>query len=408
MSRLGAGRYTESMDLPQVHNTSVHRLTTHDGATVTGVLRTVPGASTVLFLMHPRQDITHHGLIPYLLRDGFAVWVQQARSVNNDIALLHEQAVLDAAAGHAFLRDRFDTVVTLGHSGGGTLSALYHQQANADPGDRIAATPTGKQVPLPDANLPVPDGAVFLAPHPGQGVLLSRLIDPSVVSEDDPLSRDPLLDPYSPSNGFDPEPGRTRYAPEFIQRYRAAQLARVMRIDEQAWRGAQEAQEARGRASDSGDPDDRRRALAPRILTVYRTDADLRSVDLRLDPNERRHGSLFGSRPDLTNYGLTGFGRLSTPDAWLSTWSVTHTHADFIQCASGVTAPSLFIELTGDQACFPADTARMSAALGSNDVTAARVRGTHFGAALDQGEPSGYQLAAHEIRAWLAKRFAPA
>jgi hypothetical protein len=27
--------------------------------------------------------------------------------------------------------------------------------------------------------------------------------------------------------------------------------------------------------------------LAPRVLTVYRTDADLRSVDLSIDPNDR-------------------------------------------------------------------------------------------------------------------------
>jgi hypothetical protein len=33
------------------------------------------------------------------------------------------------------------------------------------------------------------------------------------------------------------------------------------------------------------------------------------TVDLSLDPSERPHGSLFGKRPDLINYGLTGFGR---------------------------------------------------------------------------------------------------
>jgi hypothetical protein len=137
------------------------------------------------------------------------------------------------------------------------------------------------------------------------------------------------------------------------------------------------------------------------VLTVYRTDADLRSVDLSLDPNDRHYGSLFGRRPDLTNYGLVGFGRLTTPAAWLSTWSATSTNADFLRCAPGVTASTLFIELTGDQACFPADARAMYAAVGADDKTYARVRGTHFGGAITRGEPSGAQMAAVEIAEWL-------
>jgi hypothetical protein len=69
---------------------------------------------------------------------------------------------------------------------------------------------------------------------------------------------------------------------------------------------------------------------------------------------------LFGRRPDLTNYWLVGFGRFSTPDAWLSTWSACSTNADFLRCAPGVTGPVLLVELSGDQASFPADTAAMS------------------------------------------------
>src|SRR3954452_1573673 len=123
----------------------------------------------------------------------------------------------------------------------------------------------------------------------------------------------------------------------------------------------------------------------------------MRSVDLSLDPYERPYGSVFGRRPDLTNYGLLGFGRLSTPDAWLSTWSVNSTNADFLRCAPGVSAPTLLVELTGDQACFPDDIRQMAAALGADDLSTGRVRGTHFGGAITQGEPSGAGLAAAEI-----------
>lgn len=405
--RLGAGRHVRSEPLPDATRTSLHELSTADGAVVTGVLRTVPGATTVVCIMHPRQDQTHHPLVPVLLRGGAAVWTQVSRSVNNDLALVHEQTLLDVAAGLGHLRDLgFEHVVTLGHSGGGTLYAYYHEQAGLDPARRVALTPAGRPTGLPDADLPAADAAVFLAPHPGQGRLLLACIDPSVSDEDDPLSRTPELDPYDPANGFADPPASSRYPPEFLRRYRAAQHDRVARIDARARERVAEAAQARARGKVSGDPRDRRAALAPRLITVYRTDADPRTVDLSLDPNERPYGSLFGRRPDLINHGLVGFGRLTTPDAWLSTWSGLSTNADFVRCAPSVTAPTLFVELTGDQAAFPADSRAMLAALGSTDLTAEKVRGTHFGGPVEEGAPPGSRLAGERILAWLGQRFA--
>lgn len=144
--RLGAGRYIEAAAIPAGTLTSAHELTTADGAKVTGVLRIppVPGPSAVVSLMHPRQDLTHHALVPELLARGFAVWTQGTRSTNNDLNLIHEQALLDAAAGQVFLRDHgFAARVTLGHSGGGTLFAFYHQQANLPPAERLSVAPSG-------------------------------------------------------------------------------------------------------------------------------------------------------------------------------------------------------------------------------------------------------------------------
>ena len=138
---------------------------------------------------------------------------------------------------------------------------------------------------------------------------------------------------------------------------------------------------------------------------MFRTDADPRTVDLSIDPSERPYGSLFGSRPDLIDYGQVGFGRLTTPEAWLSTWSGLSSNADFVRCAPGVTVPTLFVELTGDQAAFPADSRRMIAALGAADLTTATVRGLHFGGPIADGEPTGNELAATEITTWLDKRF---
>jgi hypothetical protein len=403
--RLGAGRYLAAGGRPESAVTSVHELTTADGVTVLGVLATVPGAKTVVCLMHPRQDLTHHPLVPVLLKAGAAAWTQHTRSVNNDLTLVHEQALLDAAAGLVFLREReFASIITLGHSGGGPLYAFYLEQAGLAPADRIATTPGGRPTKLADAEMPLADGVIFVAPHPGQGRLLLACIDPSVADEQDPMSVVPQLDPFSPANGFAEPPASSAYTEEFLGRYRAAQRDRVARVDAVARQQLARTGEARAAFNNSGNALDRRRSLAPRIITVFRTDADPRNVDLSLDPSERPYGSLFGKRPDLINYGLTGFGRLATPEAWLSTWSGLSSNADFVRCAPGVTAPALFIELTGDQAAFPDDSRRMINALGAEDLTTATVRGLHFGAPIAEGKPTGNELAAAEIIDWLGKR----
>lgn len=399
--RLGAGRYVAAGERPA---STPHELTTADGATVRGILSTVAGARTVVTLMHPRQDLTHHPLVPLLLRAGVAVWTQHTRSVNNDLNLVHEQALHDVAAGQVFLRQQgFDAHVLLGHSGGGTLFAYYCEQAAR--ADRVETTPGGRPTRLAEAEMPVPDGVVFLAPHPGQGKLLLACIDPSVADETDPMSVVPELDPFAPGNGFAEPPGSSCYTPEFLDRYRAAQRDRVARIDAVARAHLAGTAAARKAFKAGGRAEDRRRSLAPRVITVFRTDADPRTVDLTLDPSERPYGSLFGKRPDLIDYGLVGFGRLATPEAWLSTWSGLSSNADFVRCAPGVTVPTLFVELTGDQAAFPADSRRMIEALGAADLTTATVRGLHFGGPIADGEPTGNELAAAEIAEWLGKRF---
>ena len=403
---LGAGRYLAPAELPEATVTSAHQLVTSDGATVSGLLRTVPGATTVAVLMHPRQDFSHHVLVPELLSQGYAVWTQGTRTVGNDLTLLHEQALLDLAAGNVFLRDKgFSHTVLIGHSGGAALAAFYLQQAARPAAERLRRTPSGKPVPLGEAEMPVADGFLMMAPHPGQGALLLRLIDPSVVDERDPRSAAPDLDPYLPANGFVVPPGSSAYSEEFIAAYRKAQYDRISRIDAVARELAGQSAAARRRYGETRDAADRRTALATGVLTVYRTDADLRSVDLSLDPNDRPYGSLFGRRPDLTNYGVLGFGRLTTPDSWLSTWSAISGNADLAACLPDVTVPTLLVELTGDQACFPADAQRFRDLSGAADMTHVRVPGRHFGAPLREGMTSGATLAGAEMGEWLRARF---
>jgi hypothetical protein len=409
VDRLGAGRRVEGVARPAGVLTTVHELSTFDGANVAGVLHELTGSSGVVCFMHPRQSLAHHPMINWLLGMGLSVWTQDTRSPNNDINLVHEQAILDMAAGQLFLRDHgFDHVLVFGHSGGGTLAAFYIEQAAIEPEFRINVTPAGRPIALAGAHMPVPDGALFLAPHPGQGQVLLGCIDPSVADECDPTSVIPELDMYDPANGYAPAPLGSKYSQEFLRDYREAQLRRIADIDAIARERAEKSAKARVRFARSEDPRDRRISLIPKILTTYRTDADPRYTDLSLEANDRPYGSLFGRRPDLTNFGLVGFGRLATPDAWLSTWSGLSSNADFVRCAAGIHVPTLYVEFSGDQAAFAPDADRMFGAIGSEDKTKVVVRGQHFGQPVSPGEPTGYAAAAGVIRPWLAARFATA
>src|ERR1700753_351740 len=92
-------------------------------------------------------------------------------------------------AGWASLRKRrCASVVRLAPSGGAPLFAFYLEQAGLPAADRLKATPGGRPVKLGETEMPLADGAIFLAPHPGQGELLLHCMDPSVGDEPDPMS----------------------------------------------------------------------------------------------------------------------------------------------------------------------------------------------------------------------------
>ncbi|TYB48858.1 alpha/beta hydrolase [Actinomadura chibensis] len=393
-------------DTPPAHATqSSHVLFTADGAAVTGVLYEVPGARTVVTIMHPRADASRHYLIPSLLDRGFSVWTQLGRSGGGDLRLVHENALLDIAAGMAFLRERdYRHIVCLANSGGASLYTFYLDQAARDASERIAVTPGGRPVGLPDADLPGVDGIVYVAPHPGQGALLLGCVDPSVTDESDPLSVDGSLDLFDPANGFAPPPASSSYDPSFLQRYRDAQRARIARIDAYARECIDRRQAARARFKKGGGAADQRLATHQPVVLVHRTDADPRTVDLSLDPSDRRYGSVWGRRPHVTNYGLLGFGRMTTPEAWLSTWSGLSSKADMARTAPSVTCPALVVEYTGDNCVFPSQTKRIVDDLGSRDKTHVRVRADHFGGPIEPG--TAFEKADPIVCDWLSARFA--
>lgn len=408
----GRGKATLATDwhpapLPDKTAISLHTLISYDGEVSRGTLYEPGTASrTVFCLMHPRQDLQRHPLITGLLGAGHSVWAQAGREVGNDLRLVHETALLDVAAGMEFLRERgFEHIVLIGHSGGAGLYSFYAEQALTASSDRITRTPGGAPVKLGEAPMPAPDGLVLVAPHPGQGRLLLSMIDASVTHEEDPFSVDADLDPYNPANGFGEAPEGSHYSAGFLDRYGAAQWARVTRIDERARELIANQLAARKRfKGGSGDTTDRRRSVLTPIITTYRTDADPRCTDLRLDPSDRPYGSVISARPSVSNYGVTGFGRLTTPEAWLSTWSGVSSNASLIRSLSGVTIPTLVIEYTGDCSVFPGDVQDALAALKADDATHLRIRADHFGRPLAEGDESGTVATVRELVPWTEER----
>lgn len=369
-----------------------------------------------LLAMHPQVDFTRHYAFPHLLDAGYACLGANTRYPNNDWATVHEQIILDVGAWVSLLKadPRVDKIVLLGNSGGGSLMGLYQSQAALDSPRRLSRTPGGKPLKLARTDMPEADAIIFLAAHRGEGNVLRDAIDPAVVDEGEPLSRNPELDMYDPRNGFREAPEWSRYSRDFIAEYRSAQADRVRRLDAMAREHIAEnarAEELRGDPSFAGLPRDRRQDLLRSelfqpVMVVYRTMANLKYADRTIDPSPRPYGSLVSPRPDIMNYGLRGFARVTTPHAWLSTWSGESTNADLAKTGPGIRLPALVVQAEHDPEVYPESDARLIFdSLGSADKQMATVPGAlHYFEPL--GEDGGHLDAAMEtIIDWLRSRF---
>lgn len=381
-------------------------LTTQDGQAATGVLYSRGAERKVVFIMHPREFVMTHYLVPEVLDAGWACWVQGARSIGNDLRLEHEFALHDVAAGMRQLRALgFETIVLLGNSGGAGLFSFYNQQSLLAPEKRILRTPAGRPTKLDTSSLPAADGIVLVSPHPGQGVLLMNALDPSVTDETDPFSCDAALDPFDPANGFRRPPDSSSYGDDFIESYRRGQRQRVARIDKHARELIEQKQSARARLKESPNRRDKWLASHGAIFNVWRTDADLRCWDTSLDPSDRFVGSLWGADPATSNVGNVGFGRVVTPESWLSTWSGLSSNASLEKCAGSIEQPLLLIEYTGDNCVFPADVTTIYESVRAACKERQKVRGNHHGQPLEEGEVSGQVIAGQHLSRWLCETF---
>lgn len=282
-------------------------------------------------LTHPTSNFHNHYLIPPLLRRGAAVLALNTRYSGNDSMLLMERAAMDLGAGIRFLRDRgYEKVMLIGNSGGGSLAALYQSQAETL---RFADTPDGRPLDIAAADMPPADGIALTCAHPGRAEQLLTKIDPALTDEDTPDLSDPSLDMYNPANG-------PAYAPDWLARYRQAQAARLAQITDHVLN--------RLRALDATRPPE----TADEAFVIHRTQADPRLLDLTLDANDRKAGSIQGSAA-YANYAANGLGRFCTLRSFLSQWSPAHSRANGPERLAETRCPVLLVEHTADQTVFP-------------------------------------------------------
>lgn len=337
-------------------------------------------SKTLLIYMHPATTLQLLPMPRAMAEHGMHVLCAGSRYARNDSALIMENVVVDLGAYMRHAREvwKYEKVVLVGWSGGGSLSLLYQSQAERP---TITHTPAGDPCHIAQAGLLPADAFIFQAAHVSRAVCLADWIDPSVLDENDPDRRDPELDLYQPDR-------KPPYSAEWLATYRAAQLARMRRRT--AWvKDTLEMLRRRG-----GNE-------LERGFVTHRTMAEPRFLDGRIDPNERPIGICFTGVPETVNTGPVGLARFSTLRSWLSQWSVDDTHAHGEKCAPHITVPMLAIEHGADDAVPQPHTRRIYEAAASADKRMEVIQGaTHY----FRDQPQQLQQAVDLCVGWMESR----
>jgi pimeloyl-ACP methyl ester carboxylesterase len=284
---------------------------------------------TVCVVMHPTVGFLHHYVLEPLAKRGFAAVGVNSRYAWNDTTLLMECVMLDIAAVIRYLRRRgYENVVLLGNSGG-SFMASYQRQAEHP---SIKCTPAGDPPDLTRVSLEPAAAMIFLNCSQGRARTMTAWTDPCLLDERDPYARDPGLDMFNPENG-------PPYSKEFVEKYRAAQFARNERIT--TWARNQIDRRKNDPVKDVG-------------FIFQCTAADLRYLDLGLDPSDREVGCYRGD-PYKANLAVTGLARYCTARSWLSQWSVSETNQDTCRDLKFTSFPALVIQGTADMGIYPSD-----------------------------------------------------
>lgn len=313
-------------------------------------------SKTVILFSHPVGGGSFLPLVSALARAGRHVVYCNPRYRGNDTALIMEKCVLDLGACIADLKTRFgyEKVVLGGWSGGGSLSLFYQDQAQTP---TITHTPAGDEVDIVGAGLQAADGVLLLAAHISRSVTMTEWLDPSILDEARPFERDVSLNLYDPAF-----PETAPYSPEFVQRFRQAQIDRNRRIT--AW-----AKNQLAGLKAAGDLD------AERCFVVQGTMSDVRWTDPTQDPSDRRPYACYLGDPKIVNDGPVGLGRFTTLRSWLSQWSYDESRANGVVNAGRISCPVLVVNNTADLACTPSHAQRLFDAVASADKSLVHIEG---------------------------------
>ncbi|MFT4570814.1 MAG: pimeloyl-ACP methyl ester carboxylesterase [Hyphomicrobiaceae bacterium] len=317
-------------------------------------------SKTVIVFSHPVGGGSFLPVIGALAAAGHHVLYVNTRYRGNDTALIMEKCVLDLGAAISDARERFgyQRVVLGGWSGGGSLALFYQEQAEHP---TVSATPAGDPPDLTIADLIPGDGLMIIAAHTSRAVTLTEWMDASILDESDPTRRDPELDLYDAAN-----PNQPPYTPAFLDRYRAAQIARNRRIT--AW-----VRQQLDEMAEQG------RIGAEHCFVVQGTMADPRWLDPTVDPNDREPGRCYLGNPSDVNNGPVGLARFTTLRSWLSQWSYDESKAHGERNAANISIPALVIGNSADDACTPSHTNRLFEAIGHDRKERFEIAGaTHY------------------------------
>ena len=317
-------------------------------------------SNTVLLFMHPSSSLVFMPAPLALAEAGFHVLCCGSRYLRNDTALIMENVLVDLGAfvRHAREEMNYDKVILVGWSGGGGLSVVYQAEAEQT---TIIDTPAGDPFDLGAANLLPADGVILIAAHLSRAETLTRWIDPSVLDESKPESRNRELDIYDETNEHRPP-----YSIDFLEQFRAAQRGRNRKISE--W--CLETLESLARSANGENE---------RCFITHRTMADPYWLDSTIEPNDRALGTCYLGDPRVVNMSAVGLARFSTLRAWLSQWSLDYTHTKAADNAPRVTVPALVIENSADDATPSGDPKEFFELLGSESKSFHCISGaTHY------------------------------
>ena len=163
----------------------------------------------------------------------------------------------------------------------------------------------------------------MMAAHVSRHGTLTEWIDASILDETNPEVRDPELDLYG--SLLSPP-----FSEDFLERYRAAQIARNRKIT--AWvKNKLDELQRQGRVNEEF------------AFVTHGTMADPRWLDPAVDPNDRIPGTCYLGDPKVVNNGPVGLARFCTLRSWLSQWSIDDANACGPSSLGRVSVPVLVV-----------------------------------------------------------------